>query len=90
MANREACELYIEQEIKDALEQGKKPYTIGHEIAAWIEKVFELNIKPTTIEKRAERIREDFPTNVGKESQPAETIQNTTPEIIKDSNTLAL
>ena len=39
MANREACELYIEQEIDEALKQGKKPYSIGKELAAWIEKL---------------------------------------------------
>lgn len=54
------------------------------ELSAWVEKLFEVNIKPDTLKKRAERIREDFPTNVGKESQPAETIVDSTPEIIKD------
>jgi len=29
MANREACELLIEQEIKEGLESGKKPNSIG-------------------------------------------------------------
>ena len=87
MANREACELYIEQEIKDGLEQGKKPYSIGKELSAWIEKLFETSIKPTTIEKRAERIRETLPTSVGNNSQPPEITTNSQrdiPEIIKD------
>ena len=65
MANREACELYIEQEIKDGLEQGKKPYSIGKELSTWIEKLFEVSIKPATIEKRAQRIEEsENKTNV--------------------------
>ena len=84
MANREACELLIEQEIKDGLEQGKKPYSIGKDIAAWVEKLFEVKIKPTTLEKRAERIKEILPTNVGNNSQPTETIKDSAPEIIAD------
>jgi hypothetical protein len=70
MANREACELYIEQEIKAGLKEGKKPYSIGKEIAAWVEKVFEVNIKPNTLIRRAERMleKEDITTNVVKES----------------------
>jgi len=63
---QEACQLYIEQEIDAGLEEGKTPYSIGKEIAGWIEKLFEVKVKPTTIEKRAERIRNiNFPTNVG-------------------------
>lgn len=73
MANREACELLIEQEIESGLRDGKTPYSIGKEISAWVEKLFEVVIKPTTIEKRAERQRDDFPTFVGKDSRP-ETI----------------
>lgn len=84
MANREACELYIEQEIKAGLEEGKKPYSIGKELSAWVEKLFEVNIKPDTLKKRAERIKDDLGTNVPKKSQPTETITNPTPEIIKD------
>ena len=55
MANREACELYIEQEIEEGLKQGKKPYSIGKELAAWIEKLFEVKINPETIRSRARR-----------------------------------
>ena len=81
MANREACELYIEQEIKDGLAQGKKPYSIGKELSGWVEKVFEVTIKPRTIEQRARRIDA---TNVAKKSQPPENITHSAPDIIKD------
>lgn len=78
MANREACELYIEQEIKDGLEQGKKPYSIGKELSAWIEKLFEVNIHPKTIATRVYR-HPDFSSNEEKKSQPLETITNSEP-----------
>lgn len=58
----EACQLYIEQEIEAGLEQGKSKYQIGKEVAAQILKLFEVEVKPRTIEKRAERIA----TNVAK------------------------
>lgn len=76
MANREACELYIEQEIKSALEDGKKPWTIGKELSAWVEKLFEVTINPQTITKRAQRIEEkEDRTNVLKKSKAVETIE---------------
>jgi hypothetical protein len=68
MANREACELYIEQEIKAGLEKGKKPYSIGQDLSAWIEKLFEVNIKPRTIEQRVRRIEIENATNVANDS----------------------
>jgi len=71
MAKTEACQVFIEQEIDDGLKQGKTPYSIGRELSAWVEKLFEAKIKPTTIEKRAERRQDGFPTNVGKQSNNA-------------------
>ncbi len=68
MAHQEACQVFIEQEIDKGLKDGKKPYTIGKELTVWLEKLFEAKIPPTTIEKRAERIRATFPTNVGNDS----------------------
>jgi hypothetical protein len=68
MANCEACELYIEQEIKAGLERGRKPYQIGKELAGWIEKLFEVSIRPNTIQVRAHRMKENIVTNVTKES----------------------
>ena len=73
MANREACELFIEQEIKDALAQGKKPYSIGKELSAWVEKLFETNIPADTLRKRAERIG----TNVHSQSTNENSLEIT-------------
>lgn len=81
MANREACELYIEQEIKDGLDAGKKPWTIGKELAGWVERLFEVKIAPRTIEQRARRI--DNATNVAEKSQPTETTTYSPPPIIE-------
>ena len=77
MANREACELYIEQEIKSGLESGKKPYSIGKELSVWIEKMFEVHVKPKTLEKKAERQNQKLTTNVVKKTE-SDSI-NTTP-----------
>ncbi|MCU0589886.1 MAG: hypothetical protein MUC33_01210 [Desulfobacterales bacterium] len=71
MANREACELYIEQEIKSALEDGKKPWTIGKELAAWVEKLFEVTISPHTLRMRAKRIEENNLNRCSKKSNTA-------------------
>ena len=80
MANREACELYIEQEIKDALAQGKKPWTIGKELSKWVEKLFEVTINPKTIASRAERVS----SNEEKKSKPIETVEYSQPAIIEN------
>jgi hypothetical protein len=80
MANREACELYIEQEIKEQLAQGKKPWSIGKELSKWVEKLFEVTINPKTIASRATRIS----SNEEKKSQPIETIEYSKPQIIDD------
>ena len=71
MANSEACQLFIEQSIDEGLEEGKTPYSIGKELSKWIEKVFKTKIKPTTLEKKAERRKN--PTNVGSDSTPEDT-----------------
>lgn len=80
MANREACELYIEQEIDDALKEGKKPYSIGKDLSVWIEELFNTKINPTTLEKRAERQQNKSPTNVGKDSNDVTTQDNSQSE----------
>lgn len=64
MAIRDACELYIEQEIDSGLEEGKKPYAIGKDLSVWIEKLFEVKMNPKTIEKRAQRLENKNKTNV--------------------------
>jgi hypothetical protein len=66
VSNLEACQVYIEQQTQEGMKQGKTPYQIGREIAKEIDSLFETTVKPTTIEKRAERQREKNPTNVGK------------------------
>jgi len=55
MANSEACELYIQQEIAEGLAVGKKPGEIGKEVSAWVMKVFEVHIPPRSIEQKARR-----------------------------------
>lgn len=62
---QEACQLYIEQEIDKGLSEGKTPYTVAKEIIPWLQKLFDVKAKAKTIEKRAERRREELPTNVG-------------------------
>lgn len=66
MANREACELFIEQEINEGLKKGKTPYSIGQELSEWVVKYFEVRIKPRTLEQRARR---QDATNVAKKSK---------------------
>ena len=80
MANREACEVYIEQEIKESLAAGKKPWTIGKELSKWVEKLFEVTINPKTIASRAERIS----SNEEKKSKPIETVEYSPPLIIEN------
>lgn len=69
MANREACELYIEQEIDLALNDGKKPYTIGKEIAALVERLFETKMNPEAIQSRARRQKKKNGSNDPKKSE---------------------
>jgi hypothetical protein len=84
VANREACELYIEQEIKEKLAQGKKPWSIGKELSSWVEKLFEVTINPHTIKSRAARIAQENDSNESKKSQPVENTTNyETPAIIE-------
>lgn len=78
MAHSEACQVYIEQEIKEGLKKGKTPWSIGKELSKWIEELFKTNIPPNTIAVRARRIneKENICTNVQKESNN-ETNTNT-------------
>lgn len=55
MAHSEACQLFIEEQIKEGLDAGKTPYSIGKELTAMIEKYFEASIPPRTLEQRARR-----------------------------------
>jgi|WetSurMetagenome_2_1015567.scaffolds.fasta_scaffold03105_4 hypothetical protein len=64
MAHSEACQLFIEQQIEEALQEGKTPYSIGKDLASWVEKVFEAKIPPHTLEVRAHRAKDKILTNV--------------------------
>jgi len=66
MAHHEACQLFIEQQIKEGLSEGKSPYSIGKELAVWVGKLFEASIPANTLIRRAERAREKITTNVVK------------------------
>lgn len=56
----EACALYIDQEIESGIKEGKTAYAIGKDLSKWIAKLFQARIKPNTIEKRAQRKREEY------------------------------
>lgn len=64
VAKQQACQLLIEQEIEEGLKAGKTKYAIGKEIATWVKKLFDAEIKPNTIEQRAHRIEKGLLTNV--------------------------
>jgi len=73
MANREACEVFIDQEIESGLKEGKTPYSIGKDLSKWIVKLFEVRIEPRTIEQRARRADSTKDaTNVAKQSGNAD------------------
>ena len=55
LAKQQACQLFIEQEIEKGLADGKTTYSIGKEVAQWIEKLFQIKYRPETIEERARR-----------------------------------
>ena len=57
MVHQEACQLYIEQQIKEGLAEGKSPKAIGKDVSAWVGKLFETTIPPETIRTRARRIK---------------------------------
>lgn len=69
MANREACELYIEQQIQEGLDEGKSPHAIGKNLSLVVARVFDVKMKASTLEKRAQRIKKDDRTNVRKNAE---------------------
>lgn len=80
MAINEACQVWIEQRIKEELPTGKSYRAIGREIAQEIAKVFEAQVNPRTLEKRAERTATFVapqpttkPSNAIRENQVLET-----------------
>jgi len=56
MPINEACQVWIEQRVKEELETGKGYREIGREIAAEIERVFETTVNPGTIKEKARRM----------------------------------
>jgi hypothetical protein len=55
MAHQEACQLYIEQQIKEGLAQGKTPHSIGKELTIMIKRMFETSIPAETLRTRARK-----------------------------------
>jgi len=53
----EPCQVYVEQEIQDRLDDGKTAYQIGKELSDEVEELFEAKVAPQTLEKRAQRLR---------------------------------
>ena len=93
MANREACELYIDQEIETGLEEGKTPYSIGKDLSDWVAKLFEVRIKPNTLRMRAVRHKEKVCTNVHErlnDTKTTEMIKNTETENKNDGVNLLI
>lgn len=76
MANREVCEVFIEQEIREKLESGVKPYSIGKDLSKWLMKFVEVRITPKTIEKRAQRVSEKIKTNVLNDASTCDSNEN--------------
>jgi len=69
-------------EIEEGLKQGKTPYSIGKELSAWVEKLFEAKISPRTIEQKARRTQNA--TNVANSPSPEE--QHANPQKTEISN----
>jgi hypothetical protein len=46
------------------------PYSIGKELASWLEKLFETHILANTLTRRAERMQQKITTNVANQSTP--------------------
>jgi hypothetical protein len=81
MAHQEACQLYIEQEIKEGLAQGKKPYSIGKELSSWVEKLFKTSIPARTLEQKARRIGNA--TNVASTPTPQNPSKNQDNQVVE-------
>jgi len=65
---QEACQLFIEQEIDKGLAEGKSAYSVGKDIAQWVEKMFGRAVKPQTIQKAM--LRKEERDNVTSDSTP--------------------
>ena len=70
LAKQESCQLFIEQEIDEGLDEGKTPYLIGKEVAKDIEKYFEIALEPKSLMERARRRKLKLSTNVDSDITP--------------------
>ena len=61
---QEACQLYIEQQIDEGIEEGKTSYKIGKEIKQEIDTLFKTKVNFGTVVKRAQRRKTKIGTNV--------------------------
>ncbi len=76
MAHPEPCQVYIEEQIKEGLAAGKTPYSIGKELTAMVERLFEASIPHDTLERRAERVKKKLGTNVPTPLTPSNPCEN--------------
>lgn len=76
MAHSEACQLFIEEQIKEGLAAGKTPYSIGKELTAMIERLFEASIPQNTLKARAYRMQKGNGANAPKPATPADHAEN--------------
>ena len=57
MAHSEACQLYIEEQVKEKLAEGKTPTEVAKEVFNQIKGLFEVTIPVETLRSRARHIR---------------------------------
>ena len=81
--HEESCELYIEEEIEDGLQQGKSPYAIGKDISKWVEKLFSRKVPPDTIRKRVERTKKRTVDNVHSDPTTQNPSQNQNNQVVE-------
>jgi hypothetical protein len=76
MAHSEACQIFIEEQIKEGLAQGKNPHSIGKELTKMIEKMFEASIPAETIRSRARFIQKKGGEITSPNITPANSSEN--------------
>jgi hypothetical protein len=88
MANSEACQLFIEQQIQEGLDEGKSPYSIGKGLVDMIKQLFETNISANTLTRRAERLKAKITTNVANDTTTQNQEENQKkPEVKRTDST---
>lgn len=70
MALNEACQLWIEQEGREAIERGENPADAGRRLSDEVLKYFETSIAPRTIEQKIRRMFAPPATNVASGGRP--------------------